>query len=362
MRSLSRLPIPNSWHDIDACWMHKALARDCPGAVVDSVTLDRSDDGTNRRAKFSLTYAEGSGPQGLFLKAHASSHRWVHFRNGNLFNEARLFSTGIELPLEHPKVYASRCDYLHLDFLLVMEDITLRGADPRDATRPLSVDQAASGLKALARLHSQYWNQTPNKKLRFVKHWKPAKGWQVGLRKRIPIGMQRGAALLPATIGSMDAVHLVELWSRYIACIASSSKTLLHGDAHIGNTYVLPDNTVGFLDWQVVRWGGWSQDVGYFLQGALTPEDRRQNDRDLLRVYRAALTVPESDKPSQDDIWRDYCAASVYGLAIWLSTLGTDGWQDKVICEALVERYAIAWVELGGLENLQQLSTALGVD
>jgi aminoglycoside phosphotransferase (APT) family kinase protein len=52
-------------------------------------------------------------------------------------------------------------------------------------------------------------------------------------------------------------------------------QTLLHGDPHIGSTYVLPDDDVGFLDWQMARRGNWSLDLGYFLQGALTIEDRR---------------------------------------------------------------------------------------
>jgi hypothetical protein len=48
------------------------------------------DDGTNRRARFRLTYLSGMGPEQVFLKAHAPGHRIVHLRNGNLFNEARL--------------------------------------------------------------------------------------------------------------------------------------------------------------------------------------------------------------------------------------------------------------------------------
>jgi hypothetical protein len=43
-----------------------------------------------------------------------------------------------------------------MDFLIVMEDLTHRGADPRDATRPMTVDQVARGLRGLASLHNQY--------------------------------------------------------------------------------------------------------------------------------------------------------------------------------------------------------------
>ena len=45
------------------------------------------------------------------------------------------------------------------DFLLVMEDLTVRGADPRDATRPLTVEQAANGVRGLGRMHGRYWGR-----------------------------------------------------------------------------------------------------------------------------------------------------------------------------------------------------------
>ena len=34
-----------------------------------------------------------------------------------------------------------------------MEDLTARAADPRDATRPLTPEQALSGVRGLARMH-----------------------------------------------------------------------------------------------------------------------------------------------------------------------------------------------------------------
>ena len=274
--------------------MTAAIASHHPDARVADVAILTIDDGTNRRARFGLSYASGSGPASVFLKAHAPGHRIVHLRNGNLFNEARLFASGVTLPVDHPLVYKSIVDYLRLDFLLVMEDLTRRGADPRDATRPMTVEQVAHGLRGLARLHSRYWGLSRNThpQLRWVKTWKPGKGWQVGLRKRIPIGLERGAQTLPLKWAELDGDDIVNMWSRYVGTLSRGPMTLLHGDAHIGNTYVLPDGDVGFLDWQVLRRGNWSQDVGYFLVSALTEEDRRSHESALLEVYRGALEVP----------------------------------------------------------------------
>jgi hypothetical protein len=334
--------------------MTAAIASRHPDARVEKVTLVTQDDGTNRRARFHLSYAAGRGPESVFLKAHAPRHRFVHLRNGNLFNEARLFAASVPLACEHPLVYRSMVDVLRLDFLLVMEDLIKRGADPRDATRPMNVEQVAQGMRGLARLHSQYWgfSARTHSKLRFVKTWKPSKGWQVGLKARIPVGLTRGASALPAEVANFDAGVLVGFWTRYVASLTDGPMTLLHGDAHIGNTYVLPDGDIGFLDWQVVRRGEWSQDAGYFLISALTEQDRRAHERYLLEEYRHMLEVPAGERPSAQAVWQRYRATPAYGLAIWLSTLGTDGYQSREVSTLLSQRFASAFLDLDTLSAL----------
>jgi hypothetical protein len=346
--------IPAEWEQVTPEWMTAAISSRHPDARVETVTLVMRDDGTNRRARFHLSYAAGGGPESVFLKAHAPRHRLVHLRNGNLFNEARLFAASVPLACEHPLVYKSIVDVLRFDFLLVMEDLIKRGADPRDATRSMSIEQVAHGMRGLARLHSQYWGLSArtHPRLRFLKTWKPSKGWQVGLKSRIPVGLERGAQVLPAEVTKFNADAIVSFWTRYVASLTERPMTLLHGDAHIGNTYVLPDDEVGFLDWQVVRRGEWSQDVGYFLISALTVEDRRAHERSLLEEYRRTLRVPTGERPSAQTVWERYRATPAYGLAIWLSTLGTEGYQSREVSTLLSQRFASAFLELDTLSAL----------
>jgi predicted unusual protein kinase regulating ubiquinone biosynthesis (AarF/ABC1/UbiB family) len=96
----------------------------------------------------------------------------------------------------------------------------------------------------------------------------------------------------------MTATELFgDIWARYIRTLAPdvsrAPQTLLHGDPHIGNTYVLPDDTVGFLDWQMVR--------------------------------------------------RDNC--------------GGDSWQRPEICLALAQRYSAAFVDLDTRAALDSITT-----
>nr|MDT0663631.1 hypothetical protein [Micromonospora sp. DSM 115978] len=122
------LPVPVDWADVTPEWMTAALADRCPGAAVSGVDLVMRDDGTNRRARFGLTYSAGAGPGTVFVKGEGE-HRLVHSRNGNLFNEPDLFASGAPLPVDHPLVYAVAVDRPNLDYVIVMEDLTRRGAD-----------------------------------------------------------------------------------------------------------------------------------------------------------------------------------------------------------------------------------------
>jgi hypothetical protein len=341
------LSVPNSWDAITPEWMSSALAEDRPDATVDSVTVVLRDDGTNRRARLGLTYSAGSGPATVFAKAVDPEHADLVELTSGLFHEPRLFNSKIALPLDHPKVYTAIIDEAARDFLMIMEDVVARGADPRDSTRPMSVEQAANGVRGLARMHSQFWGErvASNPELTWLEPFVAFEGMQYA---PIHIAHERLGDTVPPQIPALSNTELfVDIWARYIGTLTTTAPTLLHGDPHIGNTYVLPDDEVGFLDWQMARRGNWSLDLGYFMQGALTIEDRRSAERRLLEEYRNALTLPAEELPTADEIWLRYRASVAHGLAIWMATAsGGDAWQSAEISVTLAQRYSTAFVDL----------------
>lgn len=350
--------IPKQWDEVTPQWMTHAISRHCPGAHVSDVEVVMVDDGTNRRARLRVTYDAGEGPGVVFVKAEGA-YREAHARNGNMFNEPDLFTAGVPIPVDHPLAYAVLIDRPGLDYVIVMEDVTVRGADPRDATRPMTVGQVDHGLQGLARLHSQYWafSAATHPELAWVQTWEPTAGFAEGLASRIPKGLERGAACLPEQVRELRVEAILSAWARAVTSLAQGELTLLHGDPHIGNTYVLPHDDIGFLDWQVVRRGNWSHDVGYFLVSALTVADRRRSEAELIEAYRGALAPPGGERPSKEEAWLRYRASSAYGLAVWLATLGTDTSQRREVCMRLCERYAAAFLELDSTDAL----TSLGV-
>jgi len=350
------LTVPSDWNDITPDWMTAALAGHHPDAVVDAVTVDMRDDGTNRRARLALTYSSGVGPATVFVKAVDPDHKAMIKLTSGLLHEPRLFNSNVPLPLEHPLVHAAPIDEVEEDFVLVMEDLTARDADPRDATRPLTVEQAANGVRGLARMHGRYWGarlQRPD--LDWLEPFVPWDGMQYA---PLQAALDRLGDDAPASVHALTIGGLIEdVWKPYIRTLTVGPATLLHGDAHVGNTYLLPDGVVGFLDWQVARRGNFSLDLGYFLQGAITTEDRRLNERGLLEVYRDALALPADELPSLDEIWLRYRASVAHGLTLWLCTASAgELWQRPDIALALAQRYSAAYEDLHTAQALSELT------
>jgi hypothetical protein len=348
--------IPASWDEVTPGWMTEVLAGRFPGAAVIATETIWRSDGNNRRAKFHLTYSDekpAAAPDVVFVKAEGP-YREVHAQNGNLFNEALILGSGLPLMVDNAEPYAVIIDKPTLDWLVVMEDVTQRDADPRDATRPMTVEQARNGVRGLARMHRRYWdlsNNTPPE-LDWLQTWEATEGFTGALRGRADRGLERMAGQLPAELDGLTGDDLVDLCARYLTLLGRGPTTLLHGDAHIGNSFVTRDGDVGFIDWQVTRGGNWSQDVGYFIQGALVETECRTFERELVEAYRLEL---DRDL-TKAECWTWYCASPLYGLPVWLATLGSDrGSQPVDIASALSRRHAAAMVALDSAGALAEL-------
>ncbi|MFW0787017.1 phosphotransferase [Gordonia sp. CPCC 206044] len=348
--------LPKDWEQMTPAWMSQVLAAHHPGVVVDTVSVDLRDDGTNRRARLRLTYAIGSGPETVFVKAADPDHKELIRMTSGMFHEPNLFRSGVDLPLEHPQVYSALIDESSYDFVLVMEDISARGAQPRDATRPLTPEQAAAGVRGLGRLHGRYWGHRhrDHPALGWLEPFVPWGGMEIA---PLPEAYERLGESIPDAVRSLTIHQLLDdVWKPYIRSLTVMPRTLLHGDPHIGNTYVLDDGDVGFLDWQVARSGNWSLDLGYFLQGALTVDDRRRHESALLDEYRSALDLPAAELPSAAEIDLGYRASVAHGLTLWLCTASAgDLWQRPDIAVALAHRYSVAYEDLDTAAAIREL-------
>jgi hypothetical protein len=350
-------PIPRDWN-VSPDWMTGIVAARHPGAVVSKVVRVGGSDGTSSRAVLHLTYATGTGPDTVFAKTKGDPlRRTFQWMTQNAFIEGRLVQSGVRLPIEHPTFYAGIVDRWRLNDMVVMEDVTRRDAVLNDATQPLTIDEVADGLRGLARLHSHYWNfdTTTHPTLSWVRPSKANATFRFLVKLGCARGLPRLADHLPDAVAALGSKGLIDYWQRQIRSMRNAHATLLHGDAHVGNTYTLHDGHVGFYDWGVVRRGHWSFDVGYFIISALDVIDRQAHAADLVETYRNALDVPDTQRPTRDEAWTRFRSSPPYGLAIWITTGAEDQYQAPEICANLANRFGHAFLDLDTPDALDRL-------
>ena len=352
-----RRTIPRGW-DVPAQWMTDAISGEHPDAVVSEVVRVGGSEGTSSRAVLELTYARGTGPATVFAKTKGDPLRRVfQWMTDNTFIEGRLVQSEAPLPLEHPRFYAGVVDRWRLNDMIVMEDVLAQDAVLNDATRPLSIDEVASGLRGLARLHSWYWrfDTTTERNLDWVGPCRTGPTFRFLVKLGCSRGLPRLRDQLPPEVAALGVGGLIDHWRQQVRTVNHGPMTLLHGDAHVGNTYTLPDGEVGFYDWGVLRRGHWSFDVGYFIISALDVADRRTHAAELVETYRSALEVDETERPSTEEAWLRFRSSPPYGLAIWVTTGAEDKYQAPEICANLVSRFGHAFVDLDTPAALHQL-------
>lgn len=343
------LTVPGSLAELTPDFMTLALSARFPGAVVDRVEAGPIGDGTNRRATIRLSYREGTGPESVFVKIHGRLlHRLALVALRAWQAEALLASSGVDLPLEHPTFYAAATDRFRLACVVLMEDVTAREGRPNDATTPLSVSEVTDGLAGLARMHAAFWDRPVPPSLQFLAPWRLGRAWAPVSRASLAHGLHRlrRAGLEHLIPRKLDAASLERQFRASALVAQAGPRTVLHGDPHPGNTYNLPGGRTGFFDWQLVRTGDWCHDVGYFLVGSLSVEDRRANERDLIAGYLDSLEAANAPAPDLDLAWDRYRASPAFGLATWLHTYSAGSFQPESVSLATIERFATAYADL----------------
>lgn len=243
--------------------------------------------------------------------------------------------------LEAPKFFGGAYDRETNSMVLILEDLRVRGVTFPHVTVPTSLERMESLLEQLARLHARYWNSPA---------LKAASGWlQAHTRGEIHDQFASPHVLPPHLARELEAEQfkreMVERLGvspdalfRQVHAVqrhqAGLPQTLCHGDTHIGNTYALPGEKGGLYDWQLASQGFAMHDVSYVMATGLSIAQRRQNERELLAIYREHLLAHgATDVPALEALWTEYCRAMVWGVYVgWLITPRINyGWEITVM-------------------------------
>ena len=334
-------------------------------SVVDAALSSDGDQrvSTARRITFDVTYTEGSQPDlpgRLMVKVARPEFREIPLYD----NEVNIYTKlGDELPMRIPRSFGGVRDTESATFGLVLEDLRQRNAEFEDVLSTLTADDTAVLLDQLAELHASYWDSP-----RFQSDLSWIQPHTSGPIHEL-FTSEVGLTLL---IDHEVATHqfkreLVQSTGETVASLRSRVAsvqthqatlpcTLLHGDAHVGNTFRLPGGERGFYDLQLSARGFCMHDVSYSIVTSLNIEDRRAHERDLIAGYRQRLLDHGVvNPPTLDELLFEHRLAMAWCLYVgWLSSPTENyGWEITVGNHV---RIATAYRDLATAEAIDALN------
>jgi hypothetical protein len=324
--------IPHTIAELNPGVLTALIADMHPGAsVVDFEVLDIKKLGplvsTAGRAKLRLKYGPGSPklPEQVILKMIIDEPGVPSVLYETEVMVHRKFLP--ELKIEKAVCLAAQFDPKTERFILILEDLTVRGATfPNVTTPPLTPKQVATCFDLLATLHAQYWNSP---RLNQEKEWLSSltEGRQYDFFASDTVAwIDDLVANSPyrADLITRCGRNPARLWENVKAVQRYHQEmfppTLQHGDTGAHNTYHLPDGSAGFLDWQLAVRSAWPRDIHYLLCTGLSTADRRAHDRALVGRYLGRLSaLGVRDVPGIDVAMREVGRSLIWGFTIgWL--------------------------------------------
>ena len=311
------------------------------------------DAGTSSRARLALTGDDV--PESVFVKMPAETvatrlmgelgrlaHTEVRF-----YNQLSPELTGV------PKAYGSALDPLTGRFVLVLEDLAVEPCEFPDTLHPLGKDKASLVVELLARLHGTFWGRLPlssDGPLGWV--YSPSgdhTSLLTGSLLKTSARRLAGRTDIPVETGRF----IDENYRAVAQLIDKPPHTVMHGDAHPGNTY-FRNGEAGLLDWQAVRRGHPGRELAYTLVTGMTTADRQACERELLDDYRRALAAVRGPELDRDDLWDRYRQGALYAYVAPLITAGTGGMQAEGIAMEGLRRGVAALDDLETVPLLQK--------
>jgi hypothetical protein len=243
--------------------------------------------------------------------------------------------------VEAPRSLGARFDEGSGTFALILEDLRVRHAAFPNAATPVTLEQLYAIVTNLADLHAKFWNSPRfSGDLSWLETHVSGPLHQLFTdRTLVPAMIEQRVAedqfrreMLDRLGMTTDALY--KAVARAQQHQSTLPQTVVHGDTHIGNTYLLPDNRAGLLDWQLSVRGFCLHDVSYVMMTGLPIGVRRAAERDLLRYYRECLRERGvADLPSEEFFWLEYRRCAAWAVYIgWLTCPVVNyGWEITVI-------------------------------
>ena len=339
--------LPLTYEGVTAEWLTSVLQTQYPAAVVRGMEMTGQVFGHTSKALYALDLNEAAIaagiPANVCLKAN-----WTGDPHSSTVcvNEARFYGLlRAKLDLPAPKCYFADWDddAEGLQGLVMLEDLVHLGGKFGTSGQPMTIEDMTASLGQLAHLHGSTWNRPELLDQPWlqtaVSPETPTDDYWDLMKDYVPIHNAREShlKLLPAwAVEDPNRIYAAFLQLREQEMADTSPLCLVHGDAHLGNSYLCPDGHRIWLDWQIVRKGRPWRDVHYFLVGSLTIEQRREAERDLIRHYCEQI-AKYGVKLDFDKAFNDYRRWLIWGIIAWHTNINPN--ENTLIS---LERFCVA--------------------
>jgi hypothetical protein len=344
---------PRCVEEIDTAWFHRILANKGPGPVQEARILEVKK-GTATKIRCEITYRGESSEvtETVWIKTGFEDHS--HTIGTDLVYAGEVFyyqNVAHRYATRTPECLYAAYEPDTGNSVLVLKDMLSLGARFMEPVAPLSPDVTKEALRGIARYQASSWRDpflTDTPLLANGGTWitSNVNGWIFSPENyAIQSTRPRFECLPPALRDQQLLLRTHQAlesnwWTRDPYCVA-------HGDAHIGQAYVLPDGEVRLIDWQLVLKASWAYDYSYFMISSLSIADRRHLEKEMLRFHLSELAAHGVDPPDFETAWLEYRANAFHGIS-W--ALCIPAMQCEENLTAMAERFAAALVDLNSIE------------
>jgi hypothetical protein len=303
---------------LDPNWLTRALASVTGGASVTSVETVEVIRTVATKVRFTVTLDSGEGRKHAFcLKGLLDVD--ADLARGGVVTvlEADFYSQLVPLvSVRVPDCVATVIDREAQFGVVIMRDLIAQDARFCSAMEAFSVEDAAQSLEQLCRLH--------NGGVDLDKYpWLTRRVAAFARGNYVPLPTLQQMLNGPRGEGLPTRTRDADLLMQSMKALATLDETgpevLVHGDAHAGNIFRTTDGP-GLIDWQVLQRGGWALDVAYHIAAVLPVELAETSERTLLRHYLDTTRRFGGNAPDDEEAWKQYRAAAVYGYYLWSIT------------------------------------------
>ncbi|HKY92020.1 MAG TPA: phosphotransferase [Nevskiaceae bacterium] len=355
---LTAQDLPLGYETITPQWLTQVLCGGHPGAEVTAVRLGDADEGTSSRRRLFLQLNDAARRAGLpgTLFCKSTHTLTARARIGVVgFAESEVhFHRDLRplLDIEAPRAWFANANPHTFNSIVLLHDMT-GAVQFCEYTDTRSRAEVEDQLGLLARLHARF--SQPHPAAAALRTWAGQFGYlaTTPYRKAAELGFRQAERVIPPRLLAREA----EVFPATLASAlrhAELPETVIHSDVHLRNWYVTRDGRMGLNDWQCICRGHWSRDLAYSVSTALTVEDRRAWERELIAFYLDRLHAAGGPRIESEFAWRHYREQLLGALAWWTGTLGQprnkQDMQPPDVSMAFIERMAAAVDDVDGLD------------